>query len=203
MSRGRVLIADDKESYLSLFRRIVPSDLEIVCVSNGSEALARLATESFDVLVSDIRMPGTDGMTVLEKVRETGIDVEVVLMTAYGTIPDAVHAIQTGAADYLTKPFEPDVAIAAIERALARRAGRRAAGLTPEPVSLEKPLTSMTYREVLAAGRERLTRDYLIALLREFQGTVTLAAERAGIERERFHRLMKRYGIRAEDYRQR
>ncbi len=95
------------------------------------------------------------------------------------------------------------IAIAAIERALARRAGRRAAGLTPEPVSLEKPLTSMTYREVLAAGRERLTRDYLIALLREFQGTVTLAAERAGIERESFHRLMKRYGIRSEDFRPR
>lgn len=203
MSRGKILIADDKESYLALFRRIVPSDLELVCVANGVEALARLSSDAFDVIVSDVRMPGADGITVLEKVREAGIDVEVILMTAYGTIPDAVRAVKTGAADYLTKPFEPDVAIAAIERALARRTNRRAAGVTSEPESLEKPLTAMTYREVLAAGRDRLTREYLIALLREFQGTVTQAAERAGIERESFHRLMKRHGIRSEDYRTR
>ena len=203
MSRGRVLVADDKESYLMLFRRIVPADLELVCVANGEEALARLATEPFDVVVSDIRMPGADGLAVLEKVRERGIDVEVVLMTAYGTIPDAIRAMRTGAAEYLTKPFEPDVAIAAIEHALARRATRRTAGAPPEPPGLEKPFSAMTYREVLAAGRERTTRDYLVALLREFQGNVTQAAERAGIERESFHRLMKRHGIRAEEFRPR
>jgi DNA-binding NtrC family response regulator len=203
VSRGRILVADDKESYLALFKRIVPSDLELVCVSDGTDAIAKLTSEPFDVIVSDIRMPGADGFTVLEKVREGGIDVEVVLMTAYGTIPDAVRAMKTGAADYLTKPFGPDVAIAAIERALARRAARRTAGLAPEPTSVEKPLTAMTYREVLAAGRDKATSEYIVALLREFQGNVTQASERAGIERESFHRLMKRHGIRAEDYRPR
>lgn len=203
MKRGRVLVADDKESYLALFRRIVPSDLDLVCVTDGLEAIAKLTTEPFDVVVSDIRMPGADGITVLEKARASGIDVEFVLMTAYGTIPDAVHAMKEGAADYLTKPFEPDVAIAAIERALARRAARRAGGATPAAPPPEKPLTAMSYREVLAAGRDRTTREYFIALLRELQGNVTQAAERAGIERESFHRLMKRYGIRAEDFRPR
>ena len=203
MKRGRVLVADDKESYLVLFRRIVPADLELVCVTNGLDAIAKLTSEPFDVAVSDIRMPGADGITVLERVRAAGIDVEFVLMTAYGTIPDAVHAIKEGAADYLTKPFEPDVAIAAIERALDRRAARRATGVTPAPASTEKPLTAMSYREVLSAGRDKTTREYFVALLREFQGNVTQAAERAGIERESFHRLMKRHGIRAEDYRPR
>lgn len=201
MKRGKVLVVDDKESYLALFRRIVPSDLELVCLPSGESVVARLAVEPFDVLVSDIRMPGSDGMTILEQIRERGIDVEVVLMTAFGTIPDAVRAMTVGAADYLTKPFEPDVAIAAIERALARRSARRAAGIAPESATLEKPLTAMTYREVLAVGRDKTTREYLVALLREFQGNVTQAAERAEIERESFHRLMKRCAIRAEDYR--
>jgi DNA-binding NtrC family response regulator len=148
-------------------------------------------------------MPGADGITVLEKVREAGLDVEVVLMTAYGTIPDAVHAMRSGAVDYLTKPFELDAAISVIERALTRRAGRRSDGFKSEPGSVERPLTAMMYREMLATGRERTTREYLVALLREFQGNVTQAAERAGIERESFHRLMKRHGIRSEDYRTR
>ena len=65
------------------------------------------------------------------------------------------------------------------------------------------PVTSLTYREVLAAGRERTTRDYLVALLAAVGGNVTQAAERAGVERETFHRLLKRHGIRAEDFRSR
>ena len=68
----------------------------------------------------------------------------------------------------------------------------------PQPAS-----TSLTYRAVLAAGRDRTTREYLVALLSEMTGNVTQAAERAGVERETFHRLLKRHGIRAEDFRTR
>ncbi len=121
MKRGRILVVDDKENFLALFRRLAPPDLEIVCASDGTKALELLAQGPFDVVVSDIRMPGADGMTVLQKIRESGMDVEVILMTAYGTIEDAVRAMKYGAADYLTKPFDPDDAISAIEQALERR----------------------------------------------------------------------------------
>lgn len=67
--------------------------------------------------------------------------------------------------------------------------------------SHRSPLTSLPYRKAIAVERDRATREYLVALLREAQGNVTQAAERAGIERESFHRLMKRCGVRAEDYR--
>lgn len=231
-SRARILIVDDKENFLALFRRILPSDLEVTCVTNGVQAFHLLTQESFDVMVTDVRMPGTDGMTLLEKVRAAGIDVDVILMTAYGTIADAVRAMKFGASDYITKPFEPDAVVLAIERALARRAGLAtsstataatepatgaagAAGATgatgataateatpsSPPQATGVPLTSLPYREAIAAERERATREYLVALLREVEGNVTQAAERAGIERESFHRLMKRHGIRAEDFR--
>lgn len=121
MKRGRILVVDDKENFLSLFRRLAPADLDIVCASDGLKALELLSHDRFDVVVSDIRMPGADGMTILRKIREAGIDVEVILMTAYGTIADAVRAMKYGAADYLTKPFDPEEAISAIEQALERR----------------------------------------------------------------------------------
>lgn len=216
MKRGRVLVVDDKENFLSLFRRIAPPDIEIVCVSDGAQALELLESDPFDVVVTDIRMPGADGMTILQRVRDSGIDVEVILMTAYGTIADAVRAMKYGAADYLTKPFDPDEAVAAIEQALTRRAERSrtgekapdasgAARAMSDSESARSPsaLASLPYREAIAAERDRATREYLIALLRDVHGNVTQAAERAGIERESFHRLMKRHGVRAEDYRSR
>ena len=122
--RGRLLVVDDKENFLALFRRIVPRDLEVVCASDGARALELLSAELFDVVVSDVRLPGADGMTLLRRVREAGLDVEVILITAYGTIHDAVRAMKLGASDYLTKPFDPDDAVAAIEAALARRHAR-------------------------------------------------------------------------------
>ena len=215
MSRGRLLVVDDKESFLALFRRIVPSDLEVVCASDGTRALELLAVERFDVVVTDVRMPGADGTAILERVREASIDVEVILMTAYGTIPAAVSAMKLGAADYLTKPFDPDAAVAAIEQALARRGSARAgAGTTAASGTGEAAgggddarsadtLAALPYREAITAQRERATREYLIALLRDVRGNVTQAADRAGIERESFHRLMKRHGVRSEDYRHR
>lgn len=198
MRRSRVLVVDDKESFLDLFRRIAPDHMDVVCVSDGTQALALLESEPFDVVVTDIRMPGTGGMSILAKVRDSSLDVEVILMTAYGTIGDAVQAMKFGAADYLTKPFDPDEAIEAIDDALARRSARRDTAETAPST-----LSSLPYREAIAAERERATRDYLVALLRDVHGNVTQAAERAGIERESFHRLMKRHGVRAEDYRQR
>ena len=196
MKRARILVVDDKENFLALFRRIVPPDIEVVCAPDGNRALELLETETFEVVITDIRMAGTDGMTVLRKIREAGLDTEVILMTAYGTIGDAVRAMKHGASDYLTKPFDTDVAVAAIENALERR--RRPTD-APRPAS--PGLASLPYREAIATERERTTREYLVALLTDLQGNVTQAAERAGIERESFHRLMKRHGVRAEDYR--
>lgn len=432
MKRARVLVVDDKGSFLSLFRRILPPDTELFCAADGARAIELLATETFDVVITDVRMPGADGLAVLKKVRESSEDTAVVLMTAYGTIAEAVQAMKFGADDYLTKPFDTDAAVAAIDRAIERRRSRSTApphnvltilcgesaaivhvrelvnraarstacvlvcgeigtgkdlvarsiheggrrrerpfvvhrsrsssegrleldlehaaggtlyvdevfelpvvvqtrlaqllderlrradstlaaariiasssvelspaiqrglfredlhrllsetridvpplrdrredvpalavallnrsgqpGAPPRTVSSDAvdalvahgwagnvreleavllhaaattegtvefddlpaairgraadteslpPLTSMTYREVLAAGRERTTRDYLRALLAAVGGNVTHAAERAGVERETFHRLMKRHGVRAEDFRSR
>jgi two-component system response regulator HydG len=128
MIKTRVLVADDKENFVKLLRRILPEDrYDVTTAEDGARALALLAAASFDVVVSDIRMPGADGMAVLREARARDPDVEVVLMTAYATVPAAVDAMRQGAFDYLAKPFEPDEALLVVERAVERRRLRQEA----------------------------------------------------------------------------
>jgi two-component system response regulator HydG len=126
--KTRVLVADDKENFVKLLRRILPEDrYDVTTAEDGARALALLAAGEFDVVVSDIRMPGADGMAVLREARARDPDVEVVLMTAYATVPAAVDAMRQGAFDYLSKPFEPDEALLIVERAVERRRLRQEA----------------------------------------------------------------------------
>jgi DNA-binding NtrC family response regulator len=128
MSKARVLVADDKENFVKLIRLILPEDrFDVTSASDGARALALLGADDFDVVVSDIRMPGADGMAVLHEARARDPDVEVVLMTAYASVPAAVDAMRQGAFDYLAKPFEPDEALLVVERALERRRLRQEA----------------------------------------------------------------------------
>ena len=120
--KARVLVCDDKENFTKLFRRILPLErFDVTTAEDGHRALALVAAGDFDVIVSDIRMPGADGLDVLREAKSRDPDAEVVLMTAYATVPAAVDAIRQGAYDYLAKPFEPDEALLVVERALERR----------------------------------------------------------------------------------
>ncbi|MBA3499619.1 MAG: sigma-54 dependent transcriptional regulator [Myxococcota bacterium] len=126
--KTRVLVCDDKENFTKLFRRILPEDrFEVTTAEDGARGLALVAAGDFDVIVSDIRMPGADGLAVLREAKSKDVDVEVILMTAFATVPAAVDAIRQGAYDYLAKPFEPDEALFIVERALERRSLRRQA----------------------------------------------------------------------------
>lgn len=186
-------MVDDKENFLSMLKRILPEDLDVVCAQDGAQALALLDAERFDVVLTDVRMPNVDGIELLEQVRRRDPNVQVVVMTAFGTIPSAVTAMKLGAVEYLTKPFEPEDVIKAVTVALARRADPGAAATTAP--------TALPYRVALAAEQGRAARSYLVQLLTDAQGNVTHAAEKAGVERESLHRLLKRHGLRAEDYR--
>ena len=122
MSRvGRILVVDDKPNFLALFRRIVGDELELLTASDGTEALSCLARNAVDVVVSDVKMPGVDGIELLRQIKLLYPDIEVILMTAFGAVPDAVSAMQSGAYHYLTKPFDPDAALDLIKKAVARR----------------------------------------------------------------------------------
>ncbi|MDX2146083.1 MAG: sigma-54 dependent transcriptional regulator [Planctomycetota bacterium] len=115
-----VLVVDDKD----LLRDSIGTTLEragfrVESASEGEAALALVARQRPDAIVTDMRMPGLDGIGLLERVRAIDEDLPVVVMTAFGTIETAVQAMKLGAFDYLTKPFEGDELIIAVKRAIA------------------------------------------------------------------------------------
>lgn len=121
MQPARVLVADDKENILRLFERMVDDSIALTTAPDGQRALSLALAGDYDVVVCDIRMPGVDGLTVLHEIKLARPEVEVILMTAYASIPTAVEAMKAGAYDYLAKPFEPDEALLTIQRAVERK----------------------------------------------------------------------------------
>jgi DNA-binding NtrC family response regulator len=117
-----ILIVDDEQDMLDLLRRSLEPDLDcrVEPASSGKEALKRLAGESFDLVLADIKMPGMDGLELLEIIKRKNPEQTVVMMTAFGQIETAVAAMKSGAYDFITKPFEHDALLLRLEKALER-----------------------------------------------------------------------------------
>lgn len=201
--RARILVVDDKENMRALLRDILAGHHDVVLAADGVAARSALESERFDLVITDVRMPGLDGFELVRLVKERWPLTEVVMMTAFASIPAAVQALRQGAYDYLEKPFDPDDVVLVVTRALERHRERtmaREAAMTHVPLS-EEELASLSYREALASARDRGSREYLTALLKAFGGNVSRAAERAGLERESLHRLLRRHGVQAGAFR--
>ena len=106
----RLLIVEDKESLALMLKEAVESEgLEADLAANGSEAMRRLAEgRRYFAVVTDLRLPGADGISVLKQARESDPDCAVIVMTAYGTIENAVEAMKLGAFDFVQKPVDVD-----------------------------------------------------------------------------------------------
>ncbi len=112
-----VLVVDDEAG----IRRAVAAELEdqgyeVVTAASGSEALLRFSEAEADLVVTDLKMEGVDGLDVLREVKRRRPEAEVLMMTAYGSVETAVAAMRTGAYDYVSKPFDLDDLVFAVER---------------------------------------------------------------------------------------
>src|SRR5262245_60697320 len=123
--RARILVADDEPELRTVLEEILmASGYDVVGASDGAEALGALESGRFDMVVSDIAMPGMTGLQLLRAVRERDLDTPVVLMTGSPTMESAVRALEDGALKYLVKPFRHQELLDSVERAL--RLGRMA-----------------------------------------------------------------------------
>ena len=105
----RILVAEDEEITLNnILDTLQEEGYDVVGTKNGNDALQRLEKEYFDILLTDIKMPGLSGIELLETVREHYPSTEVILVTGFGSISSAVEAMKKGAHDYITKPFDLD-----------------------------------------------------------------------------------------------
>ncbi len=116
--KKRILIADDETNIRSVLEILFESEgYEVECVADGASAWRLLESgESYGLVVSDLRMEGLDGIALLSRMRENGIGIPFVLMTAYGTVEMAVDAMKLGAVDVVTKPFTKKLMLGIAER---------------------------------------------------------------------------------------
>ena len=124
--KARILAVDDEKIILdSLRKMLVLGGYSIDTVESGEEALGLISKRDYDFVFTDLKMPGMDGVEVTKAVRHLRPDIDVIVITGYGTIETAVETVQYGAMDYVEKPFTEDELLAFVKAALIKRQARQ------------------------------------------------------------------------------
>jgi len=122
MDKIRALVVDDEASVCEAMKAILEIEgIDVIATTSSVGAVDIVRKNSFDLIVSDLKMPVMDGFQFYEKVREIDTGSVFIIITAFGTIPSAVDAIKKGVYDYIPKPFTPDEVRISIRRALEKK----------------------------------------------------------------------------------
>jgi len=210
----RILVVDDEESLRFFLRRgLTKAGYAVDDVADGRVAIERLSNVSYDIVLTDLVMPEVGGLQVLSAVHEMDKDAVVILMTAHGSVQNAIDALRLGAFDYLTKPFEFQEVLVTIERGLDKRTVERENRKLRFLVNKHESGDGIGQcddesqggdphdeEDGLAAARRDWERTYMSDLLRRTGGNVTRAANLARISRPNFHKKMRALGIHAATF---
>lgn len=164
-----ILVVDDEPvSRKSLTDILRLEGYNVVSAPNGQAAIEYIRTHHVDLMVVDLRMPGIDGLEVVQVVNQIASDTEVIVLTAYGSTETAIQALRLRIHDYLLKPAPPAQILTSVKRGLERRALRvRAKGADPEWSDLEEILDSVSLSDgtVVDLSRRQIRRgDVLVSL---------------------------------------
>jgi DNA-binding NtrC family response regulator len=170
---ARILIVDDEEIVVrSCLRILAGGDYAVESAQDGLEALKKIEEDPFDVLVLDIMMPKIGGLEVLQRVKESHPDIDVIMITGLSQIETAVKAMKLGAFDYLPKPFDPDELKLVVKRALERRQ------LLRENVDLRNEVSAKYRFENIIGSSPRMQGVFrLVAKCAPTSSTVLLTGE--------------------------
>jgi two-component system nitrogen regulation response regulator GlnG len=152
--KKKVLIVDDDESILWILQRMFKDKkIETVEARDGKSALEMLKGQDLSIAIMDIRMPEKDGLDVLREIKETGCQTPIIIMTAQGTMKNAVEAMKHGAFDYITKPFDIGELEILVDRALEHRK------LKQEVANLKDRLKERVAKEITFVGKSKAVQD--------------------------------------------
>ncbi len=155
-----LIVEDDKSLREALLETLIIEGYQAETADNGKDALSKLASHNFRLVVSDVQMPQMDGVGLLRNMQMQFPEIPVLLMTAYGTVPRAVAAMQSGAADYLIKPFEADVLVEKVRLFLQEH----------RPVAQPISTTGSTMQQVYTIA-ERVAQTNVTVLLQGESGS--------------------------------
>jgi DNA-binding NtrC family response regulator len=192
MARPAILVVDDDPGVRESFRLILEDHYDVVDVPDGPSALEVVRASPMDLVLLDIRLPGMDGIEVLERIKAIDERVEVILVTAVKTVRTAVAAMKLGAFDYLTKPFEEDELLSLASRALERRSLEREVALLRSELARTHDLDEIVGQHPVM---EKL--HGLVAQVARTSTTVLITGE-SGTGKELVARAIHRHGPRRE-----
>jgi DNA-binding response OmpR family regulator len=182
----RILIVEDDDIVADAIARGLSADYSVLRVGSAEAARAALETEEFALAVVDVGLPGADGLTLVRRLRSAGVAMPTLMLTARCTLADKVKALDTGADDFLSKPFEP-AELAARCRALMRRAGGALEGV----LKLNRLTVELTGRrlcideaEVELTAREWLVLECLVRKIGQIVSKERVQQALAGPEQD-------------------
>jgi DNA-binding NtrC family response regulator len=192
MKRKILLVEDDDVFLRPLHRTLELAGYDVVPALSAEEALDALKVEDVDVVLTDKRLPGMDGVELVRRLHADHADLAVVVMTAYGTIESAVEAMRLGAEDYLVKPFEPAELLLVIRRAIEFKELKSARRLT-----LRRNQERFTFRNIVAKSRRMQEVFELVQPLVDLDTTVLIHGE-TGVGKELLARSIHFSGARRD-----
>lgn len=169
----KILIVDDEISIIEVLKRLLVKEGYMVVTSfDGNDARDKLREEVFDLMITDVRLPGMDGVALLKEARQLQSHLAVIMMTAYAEVDNAVLAMKNGAFDYITKPFKFDEILLTVQRALSYEEA------LAENEMLRSQLTTKLHFNLIVGDSEPMVRVYkMIEKVAKTNSTVLLTGE--------------------------
>lgn len=170
----RVLVVDDDEVFRNrLCRALAKRTWESGSAANGEDALTAAREYAPDLVLVDLRMPGMDGLTLVERLRALDSSMKIIVLTGYGSIPTTISALKKGADYYLSKPADADQILAAYER-------------------LHTPAQQATNSSTVAPSLARVEWEHMQRIIADCGGNITQAAKALGIHRRSLQRKLSK-----------
>ena len=170
---SKILVVDDEQSLRDFLAIMLKKEgHDVVTAEDGTHAMNAVQSEIFDLVISDVKMPGIDGIGVLKSVKEISPETVVIMITAYATAETAVEAMKLGASDYIIKPFKVDELKLTINNSLEKRHLRK------ENILLKREITSKAGFENFIGKSEAMQKVFtLIRQVAETNSTVLITGE--------------------------
>jgi DNA-binding NtrC family response regulator len=207
-AKPRILVVDDEPVVReSLHAWFTEGGYAVDVAASAAEALQMLQSSSWDILVSDIKMPGMDGLELQQEVKKIAPKMTIIIMTAYASMDTAVQAIKEGAYDYVTKPLDPDDLEQIINRAAERQqllrenielkervqaVGGKADEIPPQDLPPTPP-ADLSPPEGLSLAE--VEKQHIQNVLEQMSGNLTKAAQALQIDETSLQERMRRYGL--------
>ena len=173
MSSEKILVIDDSEEILTLFSEYLRAEgYEVETSADGAAGIEMIEKKFYDLIVTDLKMPGMDGMKVLEFAMNRSPDSICIMLTGYGTVKNAVEAIKLGAFDYLTKPVKMDEILVTLQRALEYR------NLKLENINLRNQLKKKYKFENIIGDHEKMQKVFeIVEKVADTDSTILILGE--------------------------